>query len=221
MIKQTVSWNGNYPYAYAFNFRCGRAVTFDDNGKMTVVDENGKKTVDYKSYSTVGNRYNVSFYTAPVYRDVSQLGYFYYDEGLLRVRRVTREDYRTDRYSDERELLIDVNGKEYAVPTGFELVSYSEGVLLLKREGTDGDGARYGYYHKNGYWIAQPIYSYAEPFVEGIGIIGIANGVKGAIDLGGNVVIPFAYTHITNASSGIFACYGEDCGWRVFAKMAK
>ena len=84
---------------------------------------------------------------------------------------------------------------------------------MLERDG------RYGYYHRDGYWIAQPVYTYAMPFGEGIGVIGYKDGVKGALDTTGNTVIPFEYEEISTASSGIFACFAEDSGWTLLAKV--
>ena len=112
-------------------------------------------------------------------------------------------------------VLLDKSGNEYEMPNGYDFVSYSDGVILLERNG------RYGYYSVDGYWIVQPVYTYAQPFVEGIGVIGYEGGVVGAVDTEGNVVIPFEYKTITNSSSGVFACYSEQNGWKVLAKVDK
>ena len=46
-------------------------------------------------------------------------------------------------------------------------------------------------------------------------------GKVGAVDKQGNVVVPFVYDSITNASSGIFACFSAENGWKLLAKVAK
>ena len=40
-------------------------------------------------------------------------------------------------------------------------------------------------------------------------------------DTEGNIVIPFRYTSISNASTGLFACFSETDGWKIFAKVTK
>ncbi|MBQ1934601.1 MAG: WG repeat-containing protein, partial [Clostridia bacterium] len=91
-----------------------------------------------------------------------------------------------------------------------------DGVLLLERDGL------YGYYSIEGRWIAQPIFTFARPFAEGLGVIGFANGIKGVIDTEGNVVIPFEYEEISQVSTGIIAAYSETIGnWQFFGKVAK
>ena len=79
----------------------------------------------------------------------------------------------------------------------------------------------YGYYSTEGRWIAQPIYTFARPFAEGLGVIGFENGIKGVIDTEGNVVIPFDYVEISQVSTGIIAAYSNVSGWNFFAKVTK
>ncbi|MCQ2354511.1 MAG: WG repeat-containing protein [Clostridia bacterium] len=218
-IYQTISWQTAYKYAKAFNFREGRAVTVDDNGIIRVINTSDKSVIylnrSFRSDASRGGQYTTEFYTEPFDRDVYQLGYFYYDHGLMRLRRCERLSYNINVYDADDDILVDLGGREYHIPDGYSLVSYSEGILLLEREG------RYGYYHKDGYWVAQPLFTYAAPFVEGLGVIGFSDGVRGVIDSNGNIVIPFRYSEITNASSGIIACFNEEDGWKLYAKMSK
>lgn len=218
-IMQTISWATEYKYAKAFNFNGGRAVTVDDNGIIRVINTSGRSVIylnrTYKTDASRGGQYATEFYVEPFERDVYQLGYYYFDGGLMRLRRCERLSYNINVYNADDDILVDTYGNRYHVPDGYTLVSYSERILLLERDG------RYGYYHADGYWVAQPIYTYAAPFVEGLGVIGFSDGVRGVIDTSGNIVIPFAYTEITNASSGIIACYSEETGWKMYAKMSK
>ena len=95
-------------------------------------------------------------------------------------------------------------------------MSYSEGVLVLK--GQDG---KYGYYHKDGYWIAQPVYTEIRPFSEGLGVIGFLGGKKGVIDKTGSIVIPFAYEYITAPSEGVMTLYSYENGWKLIVKTKR
>ena len=218
-IIQTMSWATNYKYAHAYNFREGRAITVDDNGILRIINTSGGSAVylnrSYKADDDRGGQYTTEFYTLPFDRDIYQLGYYYYDHGYTRVLRCERLSYNINTYTANDELLVDTAGRVYHVPDGYSLISYSEGILLLEREG------RYGYYHVDGYWVAQPVFTYALPFVEGLGVIGFEDGVKGVIDTSGNVVIPFAYDEIEGVSSGIILCFSEEDGWKIFAKLAK
>lgn len=213
-------FGGGYARAYAFSE--GYACVVDDYGVLKVINTSGRVTArlryEYRTDAAHGYTYMVRTYYQPFYQDIYSLGYYYFDHGLMRVRVLEHElnegdvvNYITADY----DILIDPYGNEFELPAGYRLVSYSDGVLLLEREG------RYGYYHRDGYWIAQPIYTYAMPFVEGIGIIGDVDGVRGAVDTAGNVVIPFDYEYISTPSSGVISCYSEEGGWLLLAKTEK
>ena len=231
-VSATFEWPryyyGTYPdiirmgvgYARAYAFSEGYACIVNDYGVLKVINTSGRITAnlryEYRTDAGNGYTYMVRTYYQPFYNDIYHLGYLYFDHGLMRVRVLEHElnegdvvNYITGDY----DILIDAYGNEYELPAGYRLVSYSDGVLLLERDG------RYGYYHRDGYWIAQPVYTYAMPFVEGIGVIGYKDGVKGALDTTGNTVIPFEYEEISTASSGIFACFAEDSGWTLLAKV--
>ena len=86
-------------------------------------------------------------------------------------------------------------------------------MILLERDGL------YGFMDYSGKWIAQPIYTDAEAFSEGLAVIGTADGRYGMIDTSGNIVVPFAYTHISSCSDGVIAVYSEESGWHILRKM--
>ena len=213
-------FGGGYAHAYAFSE--GYACVVDDYGVLKVINTSGRVTArlryEYRTDAAHGYTYMVRTYYQPFYQDIYSLGYYYFDHGLMRVRVLEHElnegdvvNYITADY----DILIDPYGNEFELPAGYRLVSYSEGILLLERDG------RYGYYHRDGYWVAQPVYTYAMPFVEGIGILGDADGPRGAIDAAGNVIIPFDYEEITTPSSGVIACYSESDGWLLLAKVSQ
>jgi len=218
-LDQTISWATGYKYAKAYNFRGGRAYTVDDNGCVRIINVYGGSPI-YVNYNYYPEKYDIgtyvhSYYIEPFYRDVSMIGHYYFDEGYIRVRHVETLSYSVSYYITDEDILVDIWGNKYEIPTGFNMVSYSEGILILERNGL------YGCYHVDGYWVAQPMYSSAEPFIEGLCVLGLSDGTKGMIDTSGNIVIPFSYSYISNVSSGVISCYSEADGWRLFAKMRK
>ncbi|MBO5701982.1 MAG: WG repeat-containing protein [Clostridia bacterium] len=219
-ITQTISWKTDFKYAKAYNFSENRAYTVDANGIVKIINTSGNAAVylynSYKTESGEGSFWRFQYYTEPFECDEYMLGHYFFEDGLIRMRVVERLPHKLDIYEADYEVLVDTNGKEVSVlPDGYTLVSYSDSVFLVERNG------RYGYYHRDGYWVAQPIYTYAAPFIEGLAVLGYEEGIKGVIDTEGNIVIPFQYTSISNASTGLFACFSESDGWKVFAKVKK
>ena len=74
---------------------------------------------------------------------------------------------------------------------------------------------------RSGAWIAEPIYTYAEAFCEGLAVLKTPMGTYGMIDTEGNVVLPFAYKYISSSSDGLVACYSSENGWEMMRKMTK
>lgn len=221
-VIHTISWKGDFKYAKAYNFSENRAYTVDDTGIVKIINTSGAAYVYMnkvvKGDAQHGAYYRLRYYTEPFERDEYMLGHYYFDDGLIRMRVVERLTYKLNEYESDYEVIVDAYGKQVdIVPSGYSVISYSDGVFLLERSGT----GRYGYYHRDGYWIAQPIYTYAAPFIEGLAVLGYEDGIKGVIDTSGNIVIPFRYTTISNASTGIFACFSEAEGWKVLAKVKK
>ncbi len=216
--KLSIGIDKKYNQAYAFNE--GFATTVSDTGYLRIINTKGNTLLflDHRYYTTMldGNRLMHANFEMPADRDIFSLGHIYFDHGLVLVRRVESYDNRRNYITADEVFVYDTNGNLFTgLPDDYEIVSYSDGVFLLKKEN------RYGYFHRDGYWIAKPIYTYAQPFVEGIGIIGYTSGSVGAIDTNGVVVIPFKYKSISNASSGVFAAYSEERGWVLLAKLKK
>ena len=158
-------------------------------------------------------------YYAPSKIAVSHLGYFYFDHGLTRA--YLRE--RLGLAITEREVILemkrDSNGmvyfKEFYVPEDYNIKAYSNGMILLEKDGF------HGFMNHLGEWVAQPIYKYAQPFYEGVAVIGLGNGKRALIDTKGNLVIRFKYDYITNCTGGIIALYERNVGWTVLNKVKR
>ena len=124
-------------------------------------------------------------------------------------------EYDMVRIVSDQDILIDPRGNQFNIPTGYKLRSYSNGILLLEKNG------RYGYMNYIGAWIMDPVLKSGEPFLEGVAVCQNSYGSYGVIDREGNVVIPFAYDYISNISGGTIAAYMKDSGWTVYQKMVK
>ncbi|MBP5269433.1 MAG: hypothetical protein ILO42_00580 [Clostridia bacterium] len=219
--SEKISWESGYRYAKAFNFCENYAVVVDDLGHISVINRNGNTAVTKNDYdtstsSTVGY-ITRRYYTEPVLPDLSAMGSYYFDHGLIRLREISVPDYYEGFYAEDRDVLVDSRGKEYKIPSGYTMTAYSDGVIILE------SGGLYGCYSTVlERWIADPVFTSAEPFIEGLCVLGLSDGTRGVIDTEGRVVIAFGdgYTEITRASSGIIACL-SDSGWHIFAKVSK
>lgn len=112
-------------------------------------------------------------------------------------------------------MLVYPNGEEFPIPNGYELRGYSDGVMVLERDG------KYGYMDYRGKWIAEPEYASASPFHGGIGVLETESGVCGAVNTDGGLVIPFKYSYIQSRSDSLIAAYSESSGWQIYGVFTK
>lgn len=202
-------------YERAFAFRGGAAVVKLASSGYGVIGEDGGMLLYGSRYYTNENRRRVlSQNAAPADPGLFGLGAYYRDHGLIRVH-TQDSDFENGEITADRDWLMQEDGSEFAIPSGFSLVAYSDGVLLLRSRNT----GYYGMYAREGYWVAQPVFSYARPFVGGVAVLGFSEGYRGAIDTEGNVILPFRYTVLSDFSSGLLTAYSEIDGWEVFATM--
>ena len=208
-----------YPYyKKAFNPRNGYAVAYDEFA-FYIIDTKGNvvKTINF-DLPDVFVTFNEI--TIPDTDGIESLGCYYFSHGLTRVRiRENLRTYKAYNYikTGDYAALIDVNGEKFPIPTGYSLISYSDGVLLLKRDGEE----LYGYMNYKGEWIAQPTYTYARPFISGLAAVGYSAGKSGMIDTEGNFVIPMSYQYVSDVSQGNIAVYDGTTGWEVFQIFTK
>ena len=115
----------------------------------------------------------------------------------------------------DEDVLVSPTGKRFDIPSGYDLISYSDGILLLEKDG------EYGYLNTYGNWIRDPELLDAKPFLEGVAVCKNIEGNYGVIDTNGKAIIPFNYDYISNISSGTIAAFSKTTGWTVFQKMSK
>lgn len=186
-----------YPTAYSYSE--GFAVMADENGKVTIRNEKGEIVFD--SLSLV----------LPEKKGYEALGFSHFQSGILRV--VIAGFDAEGNLVSRRESAINTAGKEIAIPEGYRIVSLTEGILLVT------DGTHFGYLSAKGAWIADPIYTAATPFFEGLATVENEAGKVGLIDQNGKAVIPCAFDEITPFSDGFSLLYSAKSGWYLLSKV--
>ena len=196
----------------------GRAVIVNWSNRITVIDQNGKKVIDpYDTLVYLQEAENPlrDTYMLPDTYGIESLGMFRFDSGALRVRRRLVDPGNGNFAKSETQILIAADGSIITYPRSYELVGYSEGLMLLEKDGV------YGYMDIYGNWIVKPSYTYAEPFSEGLAVVGYKNATYGMIDRNGDTALPKIYKYVSACSSGTIAAYSDKGGWTVYRKTTK
>lgn len=182
----------NARYAFAFNFsENGLAVVMlTTNNTVRIINTSARSQLASTAWHIFPgtNMYVQYFFALPDTLGIESIGSSGFDNGWLRirVRALSRMSNSYDTVVNDVSKLINEEGEYFDIPEGYTLEGYSNGVLLLSKDGL------YGYYSINGYWIAQPIYDYARPFVQGLAAVGYKDGTMGMIDTEGNIVLPLS-----------------------------
>ena len=205
--------DGTVGYAYASNpiklIASGYQKAYAPHeGFVLLAGKNGRLSIRSVEKLHVPLFTSYSLYL-PATNGAESMGYFYFDSGLMRCRLKVIHNNKTT--SDEEIILTD-KGAIFFLPAGYTVLSYSDGVFLLEKDGL------YGYYSHTGNWITAPVYTYAKPFHEGLAVCGYRNGKKCVIDTDGTFQIPFYFDEITSCSGGILCGYAHDTGWSVLQK---
>ncbi len=184
------------------------ALAFINRSGKVVIDVAGKALYGFTTFGTTA----YDGYHLALSEDESDLGSYFFDHGYVRVRRKTVLRYNvSSAYSDE-DILIDEEGNHFPIPSGYVLKGYSDGVLLLEKDG------KYGYMDIHGAWILQPIYPYASAFYGGLAVVKMGEKY-GMIDKTGQMAIPFDYTHLSHSSFGTILAYSSEAGWEMLTVM--
>ncbi|MEA4831528.1 MAG: WG repeat-containing protein [Oscillospiraceae bacterium] len=191
--------DNNYGQIGAYEFRDERGVIFMSNNSMEVVQRYGGIAIS-----------NVSLYR-PEHDGIEKLGFYMYEFGLMRAR-IKKFNNKGEMIKDY-ETVIGISGAEFFLPADYEIISYSDGVFLMKK------GDYYGYLSHTGKWICKPVYTYAQPFMEGLGVIGYKDGKKGMMDTSGNYAVPPVFDQITSCSGGVISLYDDLTGYYLIHKL--
>lgn len=216
------SWRRtSFRFTDAWEFSEDVAAVTEEDGRLYYIGPYGYSAFTTQRQYYYSEWYVQEFLLPPLTNGPESIGFYYFDHGLVRARRRVI-DWSAYTYKDilrvavDEDFLMDKNGKEFPVPEGYDIVSYSDGVILLTRDG------KYGYMDYTGAWIAQPMYDYARPFHEGLAVVGFGEGDRMMIDTAGDIVIPMGkYDYISDVSDGVIAVWRESDGWSILHKMAK
>ncbi|MCL2159332.1 MAG: WG repeat-containing protein, partial [Oscillospiraceae bacterium] len=214
------SYNRKWGYAAAGtqNFVISRiyldAFNFNENIGIAYQESPGRGN-KLSFLDIYGNNYlNTSHnYYAPDVATANHLGFFYFDHWLTRV--YEREFDMRGNAIVERELIVNYYGTPFYIPEDYTIKAYSNGMILLEKNGY------YGFMNYLGEWVGNPIYTYAQPFFEGVAVIGLSNGKKALIDTKGNLLTKFTYDAISNCTGGIIALFERDRGWTIVNKVRR
>jgi hypothetical protein len=199
-------------YDRAFNFRENTGAAYTTTWTQWV--QLGSRLFFHDETGRVLNN-DTSFYAPdPTDEETNHLGFYYFDHGLTRVIS-KRVNLARTASTEQREILVDKNWQEFYTPVDYKIKAYSNGMILLEKDGS------FGFMNYLGEWIAQPIYTYAEPFYEGVAVIGMADGKKMLIDTQGNILARMQYDHIANCTGGIIALYEREAGWTILNKVRR
>ncbi len=214
-------WDGTmgsgYSYKNAYNFSEGLAAIVDIEGVLNYTDRGIYRTIYSNGWYYNENNERVRpLLVEPDTRGIESLGFFYFEDGLCRVRRQTVnaylwETYRQKRIVTDEDIIIRTDGSEFETPEGYEVVAYSSGMILLEKDGL------FGYMKHTGEWVLEPLYTYALPFSEGLAVVG-AEGKVGLIDTEGIFLVPMIFDHIGSPSGGLITLYDEKHGWTIMNK---
>ena len=209
--KQVVS----HIYGKTFNFNENIGVAYQDSSgrgnKLFFLNENGQNLLSGDYYGP-----NSDAVTA------GHLGFFYFDHGMTRayVRSFDRRD-GLEVVSRETILKYGADAEGYAqftefyIPEDYTVKAYSNGMILLEKDGF------YGFMNYLGEWVYQPIFKYAQPFYEGVAVIGLETGKRALIDTNGNRLTRFRYDMISNCTGGIVVLFEKNEGWTILNKIRK
>ena len=225
-----------YDFTGAHPFVGGVAAVESDQfgGSLYFIKEDGEPLYEFETVNEAGTvtrvspmgfdmvssagRYQFTVYCPPFTTGIESIGSFYFDHNLVRVRKRVIDNWwyfsrSSLRVAEEYDVLLKRDGSEYPLPIGFSLTAYSEGMLMLERDGL------VGFLSCTGEWIAQPIYAAAKPFQGGLAALETPDGRWGLIDTAGNIVLPFTYDSVSLVSDGVIACWREENGWSVLRIM--
>ncbi len=182
----------NYKMSFGFSERV--AALYNGN-EIHLYNENGERLLE-----------NTRF-VLPNSSGINLLGFYRLENGLMRV------CVSDEKSENSYERTIFITGDDFLTPDDSEVISYSNGIFLLKNN----DG--YTYYTADGMNLNDNLYELARPFSEGLAVVQI-NGKKGMINALGELVISAEWDEICDCSGGVITLFDQETKWHIVNKIS-
>ncbi|MBO7148347.1 MAG: WG repeat-containing protein [Clostridia bacterium] len=202
-----------YDYLRIFNFSEGLAAAVLPDGSISFIDKDGKVVIEgVHTYRNTSDRHVDRMYVLPDTFGAESIGQLYFDNGIAIVREKTVDYVYKENTISDTSAVIKSNGERLAVLPDYNIISASDGAVVVERNG------RYGVFTADERWSLQPVYEKIEPFYEGLAVV--KQGEKYALyDTSGNVVLPAIFDYISPVSMGKIIAYEQEMGFMLFEKQ--
>lgn len=207
-------------YTMAYNFTSdGLACVIYEYYRLLFIDTKGNRVASfldnpYVAPSDFNFKKHYQTYDGGINNDYHDMGMYYYSNGHVMIRYCLLDAKTATKLIKSVNLIIDTVGKHNTVPGDYSLEGYSDGVMLVSKNG------RYGYLNLDHSWVYHPVFDDARPFFQGLAVAH-TDGGYGMIDTEGNTVLPFIFKYISDVSDGRVAAYSEENGWQIFTVVSK
>ena len=207
-------------YAKAYEFTSdGYACVVSPDGHLYYIDGTGKEVVSIRKTPNIyleefSYRRRIQRYCEGINANAGDLGMYYYQDGYAMIRYCIFDPFKGELLYKTVNVLVDKKGKTLDIPGNYELKNYSDGVMLLHKNG------KYGYMNTDRSWVYPAIFDDARPFIQGLAVAE-TDGNYGVIDTEGNVILPFTFDYISDVSDGLIAAYSYEYGWQIYTIVEK
>ena len=145
--------------------------------------------------------------------DLSSIGMYYFDRGYCLVRYAEAHQKHIDLINISEYRLATKSGGYYTVPGNYSIVNYSDGIIVVEKDGL------YGYFSIDGRWVSAASFSEARPFLQGLAVVRDENGKYGMINTEGDFILPMCFDYVSDASRGFVATWSETRGWELYCTV--
>ena len=202
----------SYRRAFPFGADGVAAVQKNKTSGLVFIDKQGKTVYDSRqSLYTYNGTEVYDLYALPETLTGASMGQLFFEKGYVWVVANTYAIQNSTEILRSRTLLVNKEGELLSLPEDYTVQAYSDGILVLEKNG------RYGYFSCDGYWIADPIYKKAAPFAGDIGVVIDQKGTYTALDKRGKALLSLPFDYLTSISSGKMLGYRTDKGWMLFS----
>ncbi len=207
-------------YTMAYDFTSdGLACVIFENYRLLYIDTKGNRVVSllnnaYVKPEDFNYKEHYQCYYAGINNDVNDMGMYYYEDGHVMIRYALLDAKTGSKLVKTVNQIIGKDGKKLPIPGNYSLEAYSDGVMLISKNG------RFGYMNTDNSWVSHAVFDEARPFFQGLAVAHSDSGY-GMIDTEGNTVLPFIFDYISDVSDGRVAAYSSELGWQIYTVISK